>query len=112
VSQQTLPSAELADGQAREITDGPDGAPGAVSAFVLRYQGQVFAYRNVCPHQRVPLNWQPDGFWTLDRTALQCALHGAQFQPDTGECISGPCVGRALEPLAVSERDGMIYLTP
>lgn len=112
MSEQAIPSDELGEGQAREISDGEAGDPGAVSAFVVRYNGQVFAYRNLCPHQRVPLNWQPDGFWTFDKTALQCAMHGAEFEPDTGECISGPCVGRSLEAVPVSERDGMIYLRP
>lgn len=94
----------------------PPGAPAAPAArpdettlVVLRYRGQVYAYRNVCPHRRVPLNWRPDGFWNLERTSLMCAMHGALFAPETGECLQGPCVSRHLEPVLVLEQDGVIY---
>jgi nitrite reductase/ring-hydroxylating ferredoxin subunit len=67
--------------------------------LIVRWQGRVFAYVNICPHQRHPLNLTPRGFFTPDRDALICSSHGARFAPDTGLCIRGPCSGRSLDPL-------------
>ena len=39
------------------------------------------------------LRWQ--GLLTL----IQCSNHMALFEPDTGECVSGPCVGSTLTRL-------------
>jgi nitrite reductase/ring-hydroxylating ferredoxin subunit len=67
--------------------------------FVLRWQGKVFAYENVCPHAGHPLNMTPQGFFNLDRSLLICSSHGAVFEPQTGECVVGPCAGAALKVL-------------
>ncbi|GAB3446351.1 Rieske (2Fe-2S) protein [Insolitispirillum peregrinum] len=104
-----LPSAELPEGIAREIPL-PGSAGDPQSLIVLRHQGQVRAYRNLCPHLRVPLNWQPEGFWNPERTALMCAMHKALFNPVSGECTHGPCFGRFLESVAVHEQNGIINL--
>jgi nitrite reductase/ring-hydroxylating ferredoxin subunit len=34
------------------------------------------------------------------------------FEPLTGQCVRGPCIGRTLEPLRVSVSDGEIWLQP
>ena len=44
---------------------------------VVRWQGGVYAYANTCPHAGHPLNLDPAGFFTPDRTQLICASHGA-----------------------------------
>ncbi|WP_374631109.1 Rieske (2Fe-2S) protein [Ferrovibrio sp.] len=70
--------------------------------FVVRWRGVVLAYDNVCPHARTSLDWQPDAFFTLDKSALQCATHGAQFDIANGHCFLGPCKGRSLTRLPVA----------
>jgi len=70
--------------------------------FVIRWRGEWRAYRNACPHAGSPLDWQPDRFFTRDGRFLLCATHGARFEPGDGRCISGPCAGRGLTPVALA----------
>jgi nitrite reductase/ring-hydroxylating ferredoxin subunit len=69
--------------------------------FVARRGGRVFGYRNSCPHTGAPLDWQPHSFLDLERTFIQCAIHGALFHMESGECLRGPCLGRRLERVPV-----------
>jgi nitrite reductase/ring-hydroxylating ferredoxin subunit len=78
--------------------------------FAVKKRGQVFVYRNVCPHLGLPLNWVPDQFLDLDRELIQCASHGARFRIDNGQCVAGPCVGKALTAIEFEEIDGVICL--
>lgn len=80
--------------------------------FVVRFAGEVRAYRNSCPHTGISLNWIPDQFLDAECRLIQCSMHGALFQPLTGECIRGPCRGEFLEPVPVLVEDGMILLPP
>ncbi len=66
-----------------------NGSP--ISVILVRYEDQLYCYKNHCPHLGVPLNWQPDDFLSIERTHIQCATHGALFNPSDGYCISGPC---------------------
>jgi nitrite reductase/ring-hydroxylating ferredoxin subunit len=79
--------------------------------FVVRSEGRVFAYQNVCPHRGHALNWKPDSFLAPDGSVIICASHGAIFEVATGICIGGPCPGRRLRPLEASIIDGRIYVT-
>lgn len=72
---------------------------GELEGFIVHWRGQWFAYRNSCPHTGVNLNWLPHEFFDFGRRLLQCALHGALFEPDTGRCIHGPCLGERLQRL-------------
>eukprot|EP00316_Scyphosphaera_apsteinii_P017787 CAMPEP_0119332902 /NCGR_PEP_ID=MMETSP1333-20130426/83857_1 /TAXON_ID=418940 /ORGANISM="Scyphosphaera apsteinii, Strain RCC1455" /LENGTH=192 /DNA_ID=CAMNT_0007342821 /DNA_START=187 /DNA_END=765 /DNA_ORIENTATION=- len=75
-------------------------------AFIVRgTDGQVRLFENHCPHAGGPLNWLPDRFFTRDGKFLLCTRHAAMFSPDDGVCVSGPCVGESLLPIAV-EFDG------
>ena len=68
--------------------------------LVVRHGGRVYAYANVCPHRRHPLDLVPDSFLVDGGRLLRCASHGALFEPDTGLCIYGPCCGRRLMGLS------------
>jgi nitrite reductase/ring-hydroxylating ferredoxin subunit len=81
-----------------------------ISLFVLRYDGVIHAYRNSCPHLGVELNWREDEFLDLDGELLQCAMHGALFQPATGEYVAGPCHGNYLQPVTVQIENGAVYI--
>lgn len=80
------------------------------TAFAIRYQGQVFAYLNECGHVPAQLDWQPGEFFDDSKLYLVCAIHGALYSPNTGQCLLGRCAGRGLVPLAVVERDTQVYL--
>ena len=45
------------------------------------------------------------------RRTLVCATHGAIYEPDTGRCIGGPCVGDRLERLDVRREGDTIVVT-
>jgi nitrite reductase/ring-hydroxylating ferredoxin subunit len=79
------------------------------AAFAIRYAGRVHGWRNRCPHALTELDWLPGEFFDSAKLYLICATHGAQFEPDTGYCIGGPCRGQRLFPVPVIERDGAVY---
>lgn len=97
-------SAELGEGQSRGFT-----APG-LELFGVRRHGQVYLYRNRCPHRGITLNWQPDSFLDPSAQLIACVHHGALFAPDSGECITGPCAGDFLQALDCVEDSQGIWL--
>lgn len=80
------------------------------SVFALRFDGQIHVYRNSCPHLGVELNWLEDQFFDADGVLIQCATHGALFDPASGACLAGPCRGQALERMPCQIEDGLLYL--
>lgn len=78
--------------------------------FAVKKDGQIFLYRNRCPHLGVELNWMPDSFLDMDKALIQCFTHGALFLIEDGECVSGPCLGQRLEAIAFDIIDGKITL--
>ena len=78
--------------------------------ILVQWFGQVFAYRNRCPHLGWPLNMEPDRFFDAEQRYLQCSNHMALFEVENGACIAGPCAGQSLERLPVQVRDGTIGL--
>ena len=82
---------------------------GTVSLFVVRHDNRVHGYINSCPHTGVGLEWVPDQFLDRDRSFIECATHGALFTIEEGKCVSGPCAGDRLQPVAISVDDGVVY---
>lgn len=82
-----------------------------VGAFVIRFEGKPYAYINQCAHLPVELDWNEGDFFTREQDALICATHGAQYEPHTGYCVLGPCQGKRLRPILVSEQNGAISIT-
>lgn len=78
-------------------------------ALLVNFQGDHFAYVNRCPHTGITLDWVNNQFFSSDRRYLMCATHGAVFEPPSGECIWGPCVGLSLQSLPIVIDDGLIY---
>ena len=83
-------------------------------AMLVNYQGRYFAYVNRCPHVGINLDWVDNQFFTVDGRYLMCANHGAVFEPPTGECVWGPCVGASLQslPLEVIGEKILDHLPP
>ena len=80
-------------------------------AFVIRHRGRVHGFINRCAHIQVELDWQEGQFFDDEQQYLICATHGALYQPDTGECIAGPCKNGKLKKLAITEEgDGVFIL--
>jgi len=73
--------------------------------FVLRFGARIYGYRNSCPHIGTPLDLIPGEFLTWDKSHILCRTHGARFRIHDGLCVSGPCLGKRLAPLAL-ERAG------
>ncbi|MDH5391777.1 MAG: Rieske 2Fe-2S domain-containing protein [Gammaproteobacteria bacterium] len=78
--------------------------------FVIHKDGQFFAYKNSCPHTGASLNWQQNQFLDLDHAFIQCCVHNALFEIDSGYCLSGPCAGSSLEELSLSIEGNELYL--
>ncbi len=103
---QLCPADGIAEGAARGVRLGED------NFLVTRDDDVIRVYVNRCPHLGVPLEWQPDDFVDRESGLLRCATHGALFLPGSGECVSGPCTGQYLEPVAAAVRNNIIYITP
>lgn len=81
-----------------------------IPAFAIQFHGHYFAYLNRCGHIAIQLDYMPGEFFSEDGQALVCATHGAEYAPDTGSCLGGPCYGVGLEPLLISQREGQLFL--
>jgi nitrite reductase/ring-hydroxylating ferredoxin subunit len=79
-------------------------------AFVVRHAGRTVAYLNRCAHRLVELDWQEGDFFDTERRHLVCATHGALYDPASGVCVSGPCLGAALTAVPVREMNGAVWL--
>jgi nitrite reductase/ring-hydroxylating ferredoxin subunit len=82
----------------------------AIEAFLIRFSGRYYAYKNRCAHMALTLDLEDNDFFTIDCRALICKTHGAVYFPESGICFSGPCYGETLEPLPVELRDGQVIL--
>ena len=98
---------ELEPGTSKKFTMRRGGRD--FEALLINYRGDHFAYVNRCPHTGITLDWVNNQFFSSDNRYLMCATHGAVFEPPSGECIWGPCVGLSLQSLPIEIDDGQIY---
>lgn len=82
--------------------------------FVLRLEEAFVAYANRCPHWGVDLDFGIGEFYVPDLSKILCRNHGALFEPTTGVCEWGPCLGQSLRsfPLRVEGRNVVVELSP
>ena len=100
---------EIGEAQSRGFD--PD-AEGQDSLFVVRWQGQLHGWRNACPHiDGAPMAWRRDAYLNAEGTRIVCHAHGAEFVPDTGLCVQGPCRGERLSRLELVVIDGELFVT-
>jgi nitrite reductase/ring-hydroxylating ferredoxin subunit len=99
--------ADLAPGTTKKFTLACDGRE--VEAFVVNHAGRLAAYVNRCCHIPMTMDWVENQFLTEDGRFIQCATHGALYEPDSGECVAGPPVGRCLTAVPLEVRDGVIW---
>ena len=100
--------ADITDGGGKGFWFGED--TGRFGVFLIRRGEAVFAYANSCPHRGTPLDWRPDRFLARDGRHILCATHGALFRLADGFCVSGPCAGARLRPVATARRGAAIHL--
>jgi len=79
-------------------------------AFVVNWHGAYVAFLNSCPHTQVNLSWSPNQFFDIESQYIQCSMHGALFEPASGVCLRGPCLGQSLTPLPTVVHDEMVCI--
>jgi len=94
--------------QSAEQDSGKTGA--GASVFIVKKQGQLFAYKNSCPHTGVNLDWLPDRFLNYEKDFIQCSLHGALFEIYTGYCVHGPCAKASLSAVVIAIQNGEVLV--
>ena len=77
-------------------------------AFAIRFEGQVQAYLNRCSHVAMELDLQENKVFDLDGRWLVCSSHRAEYSPETGDCVGGPCHG-GLVKIALTEEHGVVH---
>jgi len=70
----------------------------------------IYLYNNSCPHIHSPLDFIPGRFLTPEKDLILCSTHGALFRIEDGHCVFGPCIGKRLEPIACTVRNGAVWL--
>ncbi len=97
---------EIPEREARAF-DTDDGR----TIFITQRDGSYYAYNNLCPHLQTELEFLENQFLDRDGEYIECSTHGALFNVESGECISGPCQGDFLEKIKIDvHSDGGIYI--
>jgi nitrite reductase/ring-hydroxylating ferredoxin subunit len=78
--------------------------------FIVHQEGVFFAYANKCPHLGINLEFKKDAFLNVEKEFIQCSSHGALFEISSGRCVSGPCLGQALETIDVEVIQERLYI--
>lgn len=82
----------------------------AYSLIVAHGEAGIVAYENVCPHAEAPLERFDGQVLTQERRYIVCAMHGASFRIEDGECVGGPALGMCLTPAPIQVEDGIVRL--
>lgn len=78
--------------------------------FAVRKDGEIYVYKNECPHLGVALEFQENEFLDMDGALIQCSTHGALFEIESGHCLVGPCQGDHLKPVEFKVVDETLVL--
>ncbi len=96
------------EGQARSFEARRDGKK--IKGLVVKKGGKFYAYENLCQHLPIPLDLEDDQFFSYDQAFLQCQMHGALYEIETGKCVGGPCVGTQLRALPLHEEANRLLI--
>ncbi len=99
---------EIEEPGAREFTFGRGTTQ--FSMFVVRANGGVFGYVNICPHYSSALNARANAFLNTDKTRIRCTMHFAEFRIEDGFGVAGAAENCWLDPVPVVERDGRLMI--
>lgn len=78
--------------------------------FVVRRDGGIYVYLNLCPHQAQALELRKDHYLNAAKTEVICYAHGAHFDIASGECIDGVCEGQFLIEVPHRIEDGQLVI--
>lgn len=99
---------DVPDGGGHEVAFG-DG-PVAFRILLLRHGEEVWAYRNLCPHFSLPLDYHPQTFVVCDEgETVMCAHHSSMFRFRDGTCFDGPSVGDRLDAVVIRREGERIF---
>ena len=98
---------DIPEGGAKGFPAAPGGFTGL---FAIRRGTTVHVYVNACPHVGLPLEPLPDRFLDGKKSVILCSAHGARFRIEDGVCITGPCIGEALETVPHELIEGRIVV--
>jgi len=102
---------DLALGETRKFLLPTAGEP--TEAFLVNVAGEVHAWVNRCRHVEITMDWVEGRFLDETRCWIVCATHGALYAPATGECVSGPPLGKFLIRVPLrTEGDRLIATVP
>jgi len=101
---------ELGPGETKKFVIEVEGRE--EECFVVNYGGELHAWVNRCLHVPMTMDWVENRFMTQDKRYIQCATHGAWYEPDTGECIAGPPCGKVLIRVPVAIVGGEVVASP
>lgn len=82
-----------------------------IKGFVVRKGKGFYAYQNLCKHLPVTLDLNDNSFFNHDKTLLQCQMHGALYEMESGLCVGGPCEGATLKVLPLQETETQLIIT-
>ena len=82
-----------------------------IKGFVVRRGSGFYAYQNLCKHLPVTLDLNDNSFFNHDKPLLQCQMHGALYEMESGLCVGGPCEGARLRSLPLQETDSQLIIT-
>ncbi|AYO75674.1 MULTISPECIES: Rieske (2Fe-2S) protein [Sphingobium] len=99
IGTELCPAVEIEEGRAREFHFGR--GRNMFRMFVIRHEGVLRGYLNLCPHFSLPLNHELDQF--MVDGVIVCVQHFARFRPDDGTCIDGACDDSRLDAVPVYE---------
>lgn len=99
----------LGEGKYRRIDVFFRGKPDSI--IIVRHQGKVIAYRNLCVHMPRTLDCESDFILDDSGEHLRCSMHGIVYSLETGESLSEICRGKKLTAIRAMERDQGIYIS-
>ena len=102
------PTDDLGEGVCRKVDALFKGEVDSI--WVLRYQGELKAYRNLCVHMPRTLDCEAENVFDQSQGYLRCSMHGIVYSPDTGESLSEICRGKKLTAVRVLELEQRIYI--
>lgn len=101
---------ELGTGEVRIFRIEDDATGPREALLVLDPEGTPRCWLNRCRHLPIPLDAGSREFLDRKGRYLVCNTHGAVYRTRDGVCERGPCEGERLEPIALLEREGALYL--
>ncbi len=103
-----IPAKKIPDGETRSFEVKVRGK--IVQGIVYRKGSVFYVYQNFCMHLPITLDIGDSNFFNHDKTHLQCHMHGALYEPDTGLCTAGPCEGSRLKEIPYKMSDETLII--